>query len=79
MHFFIAASNFGAVFWITRSVNVPINNELAAWNPAAPPANWAEARDLWNHSNVVRTVAAALSFAGAAAILAPRPLAGGSR
>jgi len=75
----VGAVYFGAVFWITRSVNIPINNELAAWNPAAAPPNWTEARDLWNHSNVVRTVAAALSFAGAAAILALRPLAGGSR
>ena len=58
----IGAVYFIAVFWVTRSVNVPINNELATWNAQAPPATWAQARDAWNHSNSVRTMAAAACF-----------------
>lgn len=54
---------FGAVFWLTREVNVSINNALAQWNPASPPAEWAQARDSWNNANLVRTVAAGLCFA----------------
>lgn len=56
---------FGAVFWLTREVNVPINNALAQWNPASPPADWQQARDSWNNANLVRTLAAGLCFAGA--------------
>lgn len=56
---------FGAVFWLTREVNVPINNALALWNPASPPADWIQARESWNSANLVRTVAAGLCFAGA--------------
>lgn len=56
---------FGAVFWLTREVNVPINNALAQWNPASPPADWLQARDSWNNANLVRTAAAGLCFAGA--------------
>jgi uncharacterized membrane protein len=66
----IALVYFVAVFWVTRSVNVPINNELATWNAAAPPASWAQARDRWNQSNLVRTGAAAICFLCAAVLLA---------
>lgn len=63
---------FGAVFWLTREINVPINNALAQWNPAAPPPDWAAARERWNDANLVRAVAAALCFAGAVASMAWR-------
>lgn len=64
---------FGAVFWVTRSVNIPINEMVAGWNPAAPPADWAQLRDRWNDSNLLRTVAAVLSFAAAVALSVLRP------
>ena len=61
----IALIYAAAVFWVTRSVNVPINNALALWNPQSPPADWIEARDVWNQSNLLRSIAAALCFAAA--------------
>ncbi len=60
--FIITVVYFAAVFWVTRSVNVPINNELALWNATTPPANWAAARDTWNDANLTRSIAAALCF-----------------
>ena len=69
----IAAVYFLAVFWVTRSVNVPINNELATWSAAAPPANWEQARDSWNQSNLIRTLAAMLCFVGSVVlVMTPR-------
>ena len=61
----IAVVYFAAVFWVTRIVNVPINDELASWQPASPPVGWQSARDTWNQSNLVRTIAAILCFGGA--------------
>lgn len=66
----IAIVYFGAVFWVTRSVNVPINNELAAWNPVAPPASWQQARDTWNESNLVRALASCLCFISSVVLMA---------
>lgn len=57
-------------FWLTRSVNVPINEALAQWNAAAPPVDWAAARDRWNDANLARTWVAGVCFAGAVALLA---------
>jgi uncharacterized membrane protein len=64
---------FGAVFWVTREVNVPINNALALWNPALPPADWMAQRDAWNQANGVRAVAASVCF-GVALILSKNRL-----
>lgn len=58
----IALVYFALVFWLTRSVNVPINNALALWNPAAPPADWMQARDTWNQSNATRAWSAFACF-----------------
>lgn len=69
----ISVVYFGAVFWVTRSVNVPINNELATWNPASPPATWTQARDAWNENNLVRTIASFACFAASLAMLVIRP------
>ena len=56
---------FGAVFWLTRSVNIPINNTMAQWNPLAPPADWMMLRERWNQANLWRAIASAGSFAAA--------------
>lgn len=69
----IALSYLLGVFWLTREVNVPINNALAAWNPAAPPADWATARARWNEANFVRGMANLAAFAAAVAAPAWRP------
>lgn len=58
-----------AVFWLTRSVNVPINEAVALWNPATPPAHWAELRDAWNQANLWRALASAVCFAAAVLLL----------
>lgn len=60
----IALAYLGGVFLLTREINVPINNALATWNAASPPADWAAARDRWNEANFVRFVFAGLAFAG---------------
>jgi uncharacterized membrane protein len=65
----VAVVYFGAVFWVTRTVNVPINNELATWSATAPPTNWQNARDTWNQSNVIRTMASVLCFVGGLTLL----------
>lgn len=69
----IALVYFAAVFWITRTVNVPINNDLATWQPAAPPSNWQELRDTWNQSNLIRAVAAIGCFISAVIVIAVSP------
>lgn len=66
----IAAVYFGAVFWVTRSINVPINNELASWQASAPPAHWQQARDTWNEANGVRALASMLCFCAAVVLVA---------
>jgi uncharacterized membrane protein len=68
----IGAVYFGAVFWLTRSINIPINNDLATWQRALPPPNWAEVRDRWNDANLTRTFAAMASFAAAVVVLVTR-------
>lgn len=60
----------GLVFWLTRTVNVPINEALAGWSPTAPPVDWALQRERWNGANRVRAVASALCFCGALGLLA---------
>jgi uncharacterized membrane protein len=61
----IAVIYIAGVFLLTREVNVPINNALAGWNPASPPADWMIARDRWNDANLVRGLLALAAFAAA--------------
>jgi uncharacterized membrane protein len=61
------------VFVLTREINIPINTALALWDPLAPPANWAAARDEWNQANLWRCLAACGSFGAALLALAIRP------
>jgi uncharacterized membrane protein len=65
----LALFYFTSVFWLTREINVPINNLVAGWNAAAPPAEWAVLRDRWNEANLWRALGAALSFVAALAVL----------
>lgn len=68
--FAISLVYFIAVFWLTRAINVPLNEELAAWSPANAPPSWTEARDKWNLANLVRSAAAGLCFLCATVLLA---------
>jgi uncharacterized membrane protein len=42
--------------------NLPLNMAILKWDPAAPPADWAAARDRWHGFSVVRTLASLASF-----------------
>jgi hypothetical protein len=43
-------------------VEVPINREIALWNAATPPKNWADVRDTWLLCHLMRTLSAVVAF-----------------
>lgn len=49
-------------FAITLVFNVPVNNQLEAWNAAAPPGNAREIWSDWEKAHVIRTVFWVLGF-----------------
>jgi len=51
---------------MTLRVEVPINREVAQWNAAAPPADWADVRDNWLAFHWMRTAAGFTAFLCAA-------------
>ncbi len=53
---------FFGVGLFTITLNVPINNYVLTWDPAAPPADWESARANWNTLNAIRTPINYLSF-----------------
>jgi len=69
----LALAYFAGVFWFTRGVNIPINEQMALWSPTAPPADWAAERDRWNEANGFRTLVSLLCF-GAALVISALPL-----
>lgn len=66
----LAIVYFAGVFWFTRNVNIPINEAMALWNPAAAPADWAQQRDVWNVANAQRTGVAVVCFLAALVLMA---------
>jgi uncharacterized membrane protein len=66
----LAVVYFAGVFWFTRHINIPINEQMALWNPLAPPTDWAGLRDTWNVANAQRTAVAVLCFGVALVITA---------
>jgi len=52
-----------SVFSVTRTVNVPINNQLMHWKASAPPPDIMELWRPWEQAHTVRTVVAVLAFA----------------
>lgn len=69
----LALVYIGGVFLVTREINVPINNAIALWDPAAPPAQWLQARDDWNFANLARCVIACICFVAAVAVSSRPP------
>ena len=61
----VALAYFVMVFWVTRSINVPINDAVAQLNYLAPPFNWSVLRDRWNEANLWRTLASSACFVAA--------------
>jgi uncharacterized membrane protein len=53
---------FFGVGLFTIVLNVPINNYVLSWDPANPPADWAEARSRWAMLNSIRTPINLISF-----------------
>ncbi|HAJ37510.1 MAG TPA: DUF1772 domain-containing protein [Chloroflexi bacterium] len=53
---------FFGVGVFTIALNVPINNTVLTWDPAAPPADWQTLRDQWNRLNAIRTPINYVSF-----------------
>jgi uncharacterized membrane protein len=49
-------------FTITFVFNVPVNDQLETWNPAAPPTNAREVWMRWEKAHVVRTIFWMLGF-----------------
>ncbi|WP_247003416.1 DUF1772 domain-containing protein [Halosolutus gelatinilyticus] len=47
---------------VTVLVHFPMNDAIAAWDPASPPSDWAATRTRWARWNHVRTAAAIVSF-----------------
>jgi uncharacterized membrane protein len=52
-----------SVIVVTRTVNVPINNQLMTWTASSPPPDVQEIWGRWEQAHTVRTVLAALGFA----------------
>lgn len=50
------------VMAFTIILNVPINQYVLSWDAAAPPADWAQARDRWDELNAIRTPIAIVAF-----------------
>lgn len=48
---------------VTRATNIPINDAMALWDPAAPPAAWAAIRDQWASANDLRGALSGVGFA----------------
>lgn len=51
-----------AALLITILIEVPINNQIIAWTPSTVPANWEAIRNRWQFFNIIRVVAALMSF-----------------
>jgi hypothetical protein len=51
------------VFVLTRTVNVPINEQLMTWSAASPPADLLASWRPWEIAHTVRTVIAVTAFA----------------
>lgn len=54
----------GAVVSLVLAIrgNVPLNEVMTKWDPASPPADWAEVRDRWLWWHHVRAIAETAGF-----------------
>jgi hypothetical protein len=49
-----AATLFGVMIVYSILLPVPINNQIARWQPDAPPDNWRELRRRWDRLHAIR-------------------------
>lgn len=68
-----AAACYGGAIAVTASVNIPINEDMALWDPAALPAEWQDLRDRWTAANHLRGVLTGIGFLAALWALARQP------
>jgi uncharacterized membrane protein len=47
---------------ITARSHFPMNERIATWSAASPPAEWAELRDRWRRAHDLRTAVSLLAF-----------------
>lgn len=59
----LATLAFISVAVLTRTVNVPINNQLMTWSTSSPPPDMMQIWARWEQVHTVRTVMAILGFA----------------
>jgi hypothetical protein len=60
-------------FLISSLGNIPINHQIQAWSPSAPPADYLVTLSRWDTLHDLRTVALVAAF-GLVLLLAARPL-----
>ncbi len=58
----LAGVAFLSVSGITGAVNMPINSQLMAWDPASPPADVEAIWARWERAHTVRTILAVAGF-----------------
>jgi uncharacterized membrane protein len=59
----LGALAYISVLVVTRTVNVPINNQLMTWNASSPPPDVREIWSRWEQVHTIRTFLAVLGFA----------------
>jgi uncharacterized membrane protein len=59
----LATLAYISVLVLTRTFNVPINNQLMTWNASSPPSDVMEIWARWEQVHTVRTFLAVLGFA----------------
>lgn len=72
--------SLGIGAFITAGTHFPMNDRMAAWSSASPPAEWTDYRDRWRRAHDLRTAIVLLAFGLflAAALPADRRSAGTS-
>ena len=58
----LAAVGLAAVFVLTITINVPINNTLMTWTASAPPPDAMEMWKRWEQVNTIRAIIAPIAF-----------------
>jgi len=48
---------------VTAIGNIPINNQIETWTPAAPPSNWSHLAIVWWQYQSIRTIASVVALA----------------
>ena len=48
---------------LTKAGHFPINDQIATWDPAAPPASWSAIQAKWASLHLMRTLVSTAAFA----------------